>query len=340
MHDCDAELASHGYRFVPGPSGQSHDFVLRKTSDESAGFTFEGPERFAALALTVFRWTKEKLTRFCDLEALSGFSSSAIPYATPGFADREAPVLLLLCGDVPGGDAGSWSRKLIINDGTLPGCMFEYILRAQARGWSVVVADLHAHNGTASPHAHLLELWQKLLGPSRLSKLLIVGHSYGGPCGVGLLKAVPDAVRNLHAFVGTDAMGWSAATGWRQDALDESVPAEAEVRSCVAVTGGDVEEAIKNRERCERYATTVPAAFQPAPPELAARLVEVGRNYVSSDLPMGAPCCVEPGKMIQLSAGAVDHGKTTSAAIDGVFAFLDEGAKGVAGTANAAVRAV
>ena len=105
----DETLASFGYKFIPGPSGRRGDFVLRKIADETAGFTFEGPEHFGSLAKAVMLWVRERLVTLCGLEALPGFSWAATPYATPNLLDKEAPVLLLCCGDVPGGDAGTWS---------------------------------------------------------------------------------------------------------------------------------------------------------------------------------------------------------------------------------------
>lgn len=43
--------------------------------------------------------------------------------------------------------------------------MFEYIARAHARGWVVVVSDPHADKG--SPHRHMLDLSKKLLASVR-----------------------------------------------------------------------------------------------------------------------------------------------------------------------------
>jgi pimeloyl-ACP methyl ester carboxylesterase len=333
----DAELAARGYKFIPGPTGSRGDFVLRKVDDETAAFTFEGPEHFASLAKATFLWNREQLVSLCGLEKLAGFSNSATPYVTPGIVEKEAPVLLLCCGDVPGGDAGSWSRRLTINEGTSTGAMFEYIFRAQERGWSVCVADLHAHDGASSPHAHLVEIWQKLLSKSKATSLLIVGHSYGGPNAVGMLKAEPDALGLLGALVGTDAMafGWQPATGWTSASLDEVVPSEDEMRAYLEQCApADREEATQMRERCAQYASSVPAAFAPLTSAAAERLAAVGRNFVSSDQPMGTPIRTEAGKMVLVSAGATEHGSTTNASIDGVFAFLERGAARTAQAAN------
>ena len=331
----DAAVAEHGYKFIPGPSGSELDFVLRRTDDESKGFQFEGPDHFAKLAKSTMLWAREKLVTLCGLEALPGFASSATPYVTPGLLDKEAPILLLCCGDVPGGDAGTWSRRLLINEGTVTGTMFEYISRAQQRGWSVIVADSHAHAGTASPHAHIIEIWQKLIAKSKASKLLIVGHSYGGPNAVGMLKAEPEAVQRLGALVGTDAMAWGAQDDWSSATLDENVPTEEEVR---AARANNLEEALEMRERCASYAKSAPAAFAAPPSEVTQAIATVGRNFVASALPAGTPIRAEQGLLTLVSAGAEEHGATTNACIDAAFAFLDRGAAGTADAANQELR--
>lgn len=219
-------LAALGYTFVAGPSGSPSDFVLRQVADPTAGFAWKGQENFTALGKAVFVWSKEMMVSHCGLEVLRGYEP-ALPFATPGLADRAAPVLVLITGDVPGGDAGTWSRRLCINDTTKTGAMFEYIARAQAKGWSVVVPDV---NGSPCPHAHMSALWAQLLKGSKMTKLLIVGHSYGGPVGISLLKSAPDACERLGAIVTTDGMGWHVA-GWDSiEQVDETVPTAEEVR--------------------------------------------------------------------------------------------------------------
>ena len=219
------DLASLGYQMVAGPSGSKGDFVLRQLKDPSAGFAWAGQENFDALGKAVFVWCKEQLISLCGLEVLSGYDGAA-PYATPGFASRAAPVLVLLTGDVPGGDAGTWSRRLVINNSTATGAMFDYVFGAQQRGWSVVIPDT---NGPVTPHRHMQQLWQQLLRPSPFTRLLMVGHSYGGPVAMSLLKSEPEACGRLGAVVTTDGMAWAAA-GWDTiEQIDESVPTDEQV---------------------------------------------------------------------------------------------------------------
>ena len=97
---------------------------------------------------------------------------------------------------------------------------------AQQRGWSVVIPDT---NGPVTPHRHMQQLWQQLLRPSPFTRLLMVGHSYGGPVAMSLLKSEPEACGRLGAVVTTDGMAWAAA-GWDTiEQIDESVPTDEQV---------------------------------------------------------------------------------------------------------------
>ena len=262
-------------------------------------------------------------------------------YATPGLASRKAPALVLLCGDVPGGDAGTWSRRLCINDSTLSGAMFEYVTRAQALGWSLVIPDLHGA-GDVGPYKHLCDVWRSILAPSEMTQLLMVGHSYGAPIGFGLLKAEAGALERLGAVAFTDGMSWDAS-GWRSTvSVSEAAPSEDEVqKACENFEAtGSGESTAEKREmyaRVLKYSSAEPAAFGVAPPEVCARVHAVSRNYAGSDLPVGTPLKVAADWSIvpQLSAGHSEHGNTTHAAMDSVFAFLERGAAGTAAAANA-----
>ena len=65
----------------------------------------------------------------------------AYVYASADLHESSAPVLLLVCGAAPGGSAGVWGRALCVNADLEQGAMLGSVARAQARGWSVAVAD-------------------------------------------------------------------------------------------------------------------------------------------------------------------------------------------------------
>lgn len=78
--------------------------------------------------------------------------------------------------------------------------MFDYVARAHSRGWATIVADPH---GEDCPHRHLQRLFE-LLPPQ--GDLLAVAHSYGAPCTLGFLKAVPRAQKRLKGLALTDGV--------------------------------------------------------------------------------------------------------------------------------------
>ena len=82
--------------------------------------------------------------------------------------------------------------------------MFDYIARAHSRGWATIVADPH---GEECPHRHLQRLFG-LLPPQ--GHLLAVAHSYGAPCTLGFLKAMPDAQKRLKGLALTDGLLFSS----------------------------------------------------------------------------------------------------------------------------------
>ena len=328
-----------GYEYITQPEAGS--FLLRKLNRPDEGFSWEGQEHFDALGKAVFAWSRRQLVELCALQELRAVDAPAVAYGTPDLREREAPLLLLICGDVPGGDAGVWSRNLSINQGTVMGTMFEYIFRAQQRGWSVIVAD--PHGSDASPHAHVCKLWRSAIKPSKATKLLLVGHSYGGPVAMGFLKAEPAACDRLGAIVTTDGMAWGAR-GWDSiEQLDESVPPPSALEHLsaeeVAQQGGP-EEVQSMAARCRRFAEAAPAAFAAPPRHVRQCVAAVGRNYKASRLATGTPVRVTPDDaLLEVSAGHTQHGATTMSAVDSVFAFLERGADGSAAEANAEVRA-
>jgi len=333
-------LVELGYEYVPGDGGRGH-FLLRKLGEPESGFTWDGKENFAALGRATFVWARGQLVELCGLQELRTVDPPAIAFATPGIGSREAPLLLLICGDVPGGDAGVWSRNLSINQDTLKGCMFDYIFRAQERGWSVLIAD--PHGSEASQHEHLQRLWQQVIQPSSATRLLVVGHSYGGPVAMGLLKAAPSACERLGALATTDGMAWGL-TGWDTiEQLDESVPPATAIDGLSAEnleSQGGIEEVRSMYERCRRYAERTPAAFEPPLPHVAKCVAALGRNYRASAEPVGTPLRALPDTaLLSVSAGHEQHGMTNVTPIEHIFDFLALGAEGAAAEDNERLRA-
>merc|ERR1719203_2538262 len=88
-----------------------------------------------------------------------------------------------------------------------------------------------------------------------------------------------------------------------------------------------------------RFRELAPAAFQPPGEHVLQRLREVGRNFVSSELPAGTPVSADHEGVPAVSAGHKDHPATTHAATEFVFAFLQAGVERMAGASNDELRA-
>ncbi|KAL1523899.1 hypothetical protein AB1Y20_018818 [Prymnesium parvum] len=304
------ELASLGYAYIPGPTGDPSDWVLRQLSSPSEGYVFRDQAHYDAVAAAAVRWVRGALCGLCGLLPLDCLPPS-VPYASPGLKDHAGPLLLLVCGAPPGGDAAVWGRSLCINASCLHGAMFDYARRASRRGWAVLVADPHA---AASPHAHLVELWRALVAPSACTRVVVVGHSYGAALAVHLLKAEAEARRKVAALALTDGMA-CGAEGWS---------GELSALLCEAVDDEADGPAAAWRRRC---AAAAPLAFAPAAAEVRARVVQVATNFVASPLPAGTLIreAVAEGAdagLREVSAGSESHPSTTHAATEEVFAFL------------------
>ena len=75
-------LASRGYEYVPGPTGDRSDWVLRKIADGTP-FAFESQQKYDAVGAAVGVWLKERLVSLCGLEPLADVCRRRRAYATP-----------------------------------------------------------------------------------------------------------------------------------------------------------------------------------------------------------------------------------------------------------------
>ncbi|CAF4993994.1 unnamed protein product, partial [Rotaria sp. Silwood1] len=92
--------------------------------------------------------------------------------------------------------AGQWSRKLIINEGLEVGSQLEYIQRARAAGYAIIVTNTNLNSfesprllrrsaicsirGSASAEEHGCYVWEHFIHPSHAKYICIMAHSYGG----------------------------------------------------------------------------------------------------------------------------------------------------------------
>jgi len=329
-------LSDLGYDYVRGPSEDPDDWVLRQTQNPILGFEWRGQTNYDEVGAAVVAWIRARLVDKCGLRALP-CKGGAVAYASPDLGESSSPLLMLVCGSAPGGDAGVWGRALCINDTTLSGSMFSYVRRAQGLGWSVLIAD--PHGGDGFPHAHLAQLWKSTIGPCAASRVLIVAHSYGAAVAASLLKFDVAVRRRVAALAMTDGMVFRLGEGWTRSTdalLDERVPTE---REALSEPGGE-----GLREMLSHYAEAAPHAFemnvgrwQGESPR--AVLAAVGRNFVCSELELGSTVSAKEGEAVAVSSGSDAHPSSTRAAEPAVFAFLEKGAAGEAKADNDKVRA-
>eukprot|EP01062_Namystynia_karyoxenos_P024258 TRINITY_DN19440_c0_g1_i1.p1 TRINITY_DN19440_c0_g1~~TRINITY_DN19440_c0_g1_i1.p1 ORF type:complete len:370 (+),score=116.08 TRINITY_DN19440_c0_g1_i1:83-1111(+) len=333
-------LQELGYKYVPGPSGDPSDLVLRQIADPEKGFEWSGQEHYDKLGAAVVAHVKGMLQGLCGLEPLrlppGGGGPAAVVHASPGATESQAPLLLLVCGSAPGGAAGVWGRSLCVNATLRQGAMFDYVRRAREKGWSVIVADPNVNEieeaaipGSECPHKHVRTLWEHYVEPAKASKVLVVAHSYGGPQVANLLKTTPSARERIAAIAFTDAGAFDNAG----DMLQEAVPSDASVAAAKKPAA-----AAKERDEIKRFAEIEPSAFLPPPEEAVRVLREVARNWVSSAEPLGKFISPETEGVLCVSAGHESHPSTTFSATEEVFAFLQCGVEGTAAADNARIR--
>ncbi|CAF3793740.1 unnamed protein product [Rotaria sordida] len=92
--------------------------------------------------------------------------------------------------------AGQWSRKLIINEGLEVGSQMEYIRRARAAGYAVIITNTNLNSfesprflrrsaicpirGSSTAEEHGCYVWEHFIRPSHAKHICIMAHSYGG----------------------------------------------------------------------------------------------------------------------------------------------------------------
>merc|ERR1712087_559835 len=116
--------------------------------------------------------------------------------------------------------------------------------------------------------------------------------------------------------------------------LQEVVPTEEAVAAAE-----DRDVWADRRTKLLRFADAMPDAFLPPSDEVRSRLAAIGRNFVSSQRPLGTLIAGDRDGVPAVSAGHEKHPSTTHAATSEVFLFLERGVAGSTGTSNDELRA-
>jgi len=145
---------------------------------------------------------------------------------------------------------------------------------------------------------------------------------------VSLLKTEEGALSRIKALVLTDGGAFMG------ELCQEAIPSEDDVKRSMKP------EAVANlRIEMEAVAKFVPAAFEPPSAEVLACVAAVGRNFVSSELPLGSVVGADIQGFASVSSGHTSHPSTTHAATEAVFEFLRLGPDGATAKANDELRA-
>ena len=118
-------------------------------------------------------------------------------------------------------------------------------------------------------------------------------------------------------------MRWTPE-GWASTSLlHEMVPDDAELLAAARTSGKSPASLGAMRDRLRSWCALMPGAFEPPTAGLMEKVKRVGKNWVSSDAPLGTPEDTGDDSMQCVSAGHSSHPSTTHSATEDVFAFLD-----------------
>ncbi|KAI9325438.1 Arb2 domain-containing protein [Zopfochytrium polystomum] len=205
MADGDAALRALGYKFendrLVKLDGSPSEFEV-KPGDRLYNQTHYEAIGAATTELIVNRLQSEFGLRkeTVPIDTAAGEPTSFILMSPDALSSSE-PLLLLLPGIAI--QVGQWARKIVINESLRRGSMMEYVGRATAAGYNVIIFNSnmnHVENrsirGSESPEAHVAYVWDTFVKPAAASDIAIVAHSYGGECTARLLESRESEVRD------------------------------------------------------------------------------------------------------------------------------------------------
>jgi pimeloyl-ACP methyl ester carboxylesterase len=135
----------------------------------------------------------------------------------PIFASKNYKTCDTLCVILHGAGsvrAGQWARSLCINESLKEGSQLEYVKKAHALGWGVVLLNFNIVTGAdAKPlkrlhsnYSHFEYVWDELLAKLPFKRMVIIAHSYGGCVTVNLLNTRPAVAERLVGIAFTDSV--------------------------------------------------------------------------------------------------------------------------------------
>jgi len=105
---------------------------------------------------------------------------------------------------------GTWANSVCINNDLESGSMITTVARARKNGWGVLVLDPNSSKDGCINHTAFC--WDKFVSNSKAAsqgQVLVIAHSNGGRCVMGLLKKREECVlRECKRIAFTDAVHW------------------------------------------------------------------------------------------------------------------------------------
>jgi Arb2 domain len=158
-------------------------------------------------------------------------------FLTPDALDNEDRLMLLIQGS-GAVRAGQWARALCINDSLQTGAILGYLAKAKEAGYGVIVFNPNLNSvdsdelatrptgeelrspgrpvrrpqdkikipGNSDPVQHTIHVWDHVAKQAKAKDIVIVAHSAGGWCTLGLIRERPEILDRLRAIGFTDAV--------------------------------------------------------------------------------------------------------------------------------------
>lgn len=194
-------LKKLGYGFQGDPP------TLKSLSIERHGFIWNGQKHYDKLSRAVIREVQSRMVESYELIAKPLEDDGSTIFFSSNVSDADTLIVL-----IQGSGAvrpGMWANSVCINNDLNSGSMLPVIETATAKGWGILVLD--PNSGDKGCIHHTVSCWEQYVLPSRAAKnrkVLVLAHSNGGKCVMGLLRShlSSKVLRSVARLAFTDAV--------------------------------------------------------------------------------------------------------------------------------------
>ena len=183
--------------------------LLRAIYNENWGFKWRGQKHYNALSKAMLKEVKRRMLEQGLSEETRSDRTTILKSKDVETADQ---VLVLIQGS---GKVrpGTWANSVCINHDLESGAMMTAVARARKNGWGVLVLDPNSARDCIN---HTVDSWDSYISNSKAAsngQVLVIAHSNGGRCVMGLLKNREESVlRECKRIAFTDAVHWKVRT--------------------------------------------------------------------------------------------------------------------------------